>query len=158
MYSEVKVHHVAMSTSDHCMLALFLENKVPLRPMKRRFLFEAMWTRDERCKQIIEMACDPLRESPNFQIQDRLRSCQVHLQRWNHYVFGNVNKTLKVNQERLQQLKALNMLHETIEEIEMLKKEINEILVKEEVMWNQRSRALWIKCRDRNTKTEEKQD
>ena len=96
------------------------------------------------------MAWDPLRASLGFQIQDRLKSCQVHLQKWNRDVFGNVNKVLKVKQEHLQQLEALNMLHETAEEIEVLRKEINEVLIKEEVIWNQRSRALWIKGGDQN--------
>ena len=44
------------------------------------------------------------------------------------------------------------MLQETAIEIEGLRKEINEVLIKEEVMWSQRSRALWMKCGDRNTK------
>ena len=44
------------------------------------------------------------------------------------------------------------MLQETAEEIEGLRKEINEVLIKEEVMWSQRSRALWMKCGDQNTK------
>ena len=34
----------------------------------------------------------------------------------------------------------------------MKKKEINEVMLREEMMWNQRSRALWIKYGDRNTK------
>ena len=34
----------------------------------------------------------------------------------------------------------------------MKKKEINEVMLREEIMWNQRSRALWIKYGDRNTK------
>ena len=46
----------------------------------------------------------------------------------------------------------MNLLHETAEEIQGLKKEINETFIREEVMWNQRSRALWNKCGDRNTK------
>ena len=70
------------------------------------------------------------------------------MQRWNREVFGNVNKTLRVKQQRLQEIEALNRLHETVKEIEVLRKEINEILIKEEVMWSQRSRALWMKCRD----------
>ena len=73
MFLEAKVYHVVMSASDHCLLALFLERKAFSRPTKRRFLFEAMWTQDERCKQVIFEAWDPLRVSPEFQIQDRLR-------------------------------------------------------------------------------------
>ena len=63
-----------------------------------------------------------------------------------------MNKALKLKQDRLRHLEVLNLLHETAKEIQGLKKEINETLIKEEVMWNQRSRALWIKCGDRNTK------
>ena len=50
------------------------------------------------------------------------------------------------------QLEGLNLLHEAAEEIQSLKKEINEEMIREEMMWNQRSRALWVKCGDRNTK------
>ena len=49
-------------------------------------------------------------------------------------------------------MEALNLLYESAEEIQALKKEINEIMIREEMMWNQRSRALWVKCGDRNTK------
>lgn len=152
LFPEANVHHVSMSTADHCLLVLWLERKLRPRPPKKRFLFEAMWSRDERCKQVIEDAWDPLRVDPNFQIHDRLKSCQDSLQKWNREVFKNVNKVLKVKQERLQHLEALNLLHETGSEIETLRKEINEMLMKEEVMWNKRSRALWMKCGDRNTK------
>ncbi|XP_050264248.1 uncharacterized protein LOC126708501 [Quercus robur] len=85
-------------------------------------------------------------------IQDMLKSCQAHLQTWNRREFGNVNKNLRQKQSRLQQLEELNLLHESVEEIQTLKKEINEVLLREEMMWNQRSRALWVKCGDRNTK------
>ena len=69
--------------------------------------------------------------------------------------------------ERLQLIEGQNLLHDTANEIQALKKEINETLVKEEVMWNQKSRVLWLKCGDRNTRffsydsnpqTKEKQD
>lgn len=54
--------------------------------------------------------------------------------------------------ERLQFLEGQNRLHETASEIQEVKKEINETLIREEVIWIQRSRALWLKCGDRNTK------
>ena len=46
----------------------------------------------------------------------------------------------------------MNLLHDSAVEIQVLKKEINEMMLREEMMWSQRSRVLWIKCGDRNTK------
>ena len=83
---------------------------------------------------------------------DKLKRCQDQLQRWNWRVFGHVNKVLKQNQSKLQLLEATELGNEKVEEIRSLKVEINESLLREEIMWNQRSRALWIKWGDRNTK------
>ena len=151
LFPKAEVHHVSMSASDHCLLALFLRHRTSPRPLKRRFFFEAIWTRDERCKEVIERAWDPFKGGSKFQIQDRIKSCQFQLQKWNREVYGNVSKNLKNKQRRLQQLEALNMLHETAGEIIELRKEINETLNREELMWNQRSRALWMKYGDHNT-------
>ena len=76
---------------------------------------------------------------------DKLKRCQDQLQRWNLRVFGHVNKVLKQNQSKLQLLEATELGNEKVEEIRSLEVEINESLLREEIMWNQRSRALWIK-------------
>lgn len=59
---------------------------------------------------------------------------------------------LKQKQTWLQQLESLNSLNGYEAEIRDLKKEINEVLTKEEIMWNQRSRVEWLKNGDRKTK------
>ena len=59
-FSEAQVHHISPAASDHCLLALFLRKKAPPKALRKRFLFEAMWTRDDRCKEVIEGAWDPL--------------------------------------------------------------------------------------------------
>lgn len=74
---------------------------------------------------------------PGDEIQEKIKRCQGQLRRWNHRVFGNVNQRLKMKQDRLKHLEVLNLLHETADEIHRLKKEINESLIREEVMWNQ---------------------
>ena len=111
-----------------------------------------MWVREAGCREVVENAWDPYRGDEEYKITDRIKSCQVNLQLWNWRIFGNVNKILKQKQESLQQLENLSSLHEKAEEIQGLKKEMNEMLVREEIMWSQRSRALWIKWGDRNTK------
>ena len=149
---KARVYHRSMSRSDHCLLYLTLKNIHPRKPVKKSFQFEAMGVREEGCKEVVEGAWDPYRGGLGYSIMDRLKRCKVSLQGWNWSVFGNVNRVLKQKQERLQFLEGLNCLHEKADEIQGLRKEINEILTREEIMWNQRSRASWIKWGDRNTK------
>ena len=49
-------------------------------------------------------------------------------------------------------LELWDSLHGKAAEIKRVRKEINEIQAREEMMWNQRSRNLWLKWGYRNTK------
>ena len=83
IFHEAKVHHVLMSASDHCLLVLLLKKNQYSKRGKKRFLFEAMWTREEECKEVIEMAWDPYKDDSAWPIQERLERCQRQLQCWN---------------------------------------------------------------------------
>ena len=86
-----------------------------------------MWTRDERCREIVEGAWDPGRIDLEDGIMGRLKRCQKQLLRWNWVEFGNVNKMLKQKKEKLQQLELWDSLHGKIEVIKRVRREINEI-------------------------------
>ena len=86
---------------------------------------EAIWIREEGCKEVVESAWDPLRGDPEIKIMDRLKSYQKHLKRWNWKVFGNINNVLKQKQGKLQLLEATECDHDNAEEIRKLKLEIN---------------------------------
>lgn len=83
----------------------------------------------------MESALDSCRGDPNFHTTDQIKRCQEQLQRWNWMEFGKVGHTIKHKRERLQQLEALNNLHNKVEEIQNLKKKTNEALSREEIMW-----------------------
>ena len=110
-FLDARVFHSSMSVSNLCLLKLNLSKRQNRRPIKKRFLFEAMWTRDARCREVVELAWDPGRGGLNFQLADKLRSCKEKLQRWNWKEFGNVKHTIKQKREQLQQLESLNSLH-----------------------------------------------
>lgn len=94
-FPEARVFHSSMSISDHCLLRLNLSKRQNRRPIKKRFLFEAMWIRDAKCREVVELAWDPFKGDPNFQITNKLRRCQEQLQRWNWKEFGNMKHTIK---------------------------------------------------------------
>ena len=71
-FPEAQVHHFSMSASNHCMLVLFLTRKKRTRPTKKRFVFEAMWARDDKCREVIERVWDPLQGSCEFSIVGRI--------------------------------------------------------------------------------------
>nr|POE60431.1 hypothetical protein CFP56_45632 [Quercus suber] len=75
-FSDASVHHVSMSISDHCLLSLFLHRRLPRKPARKRFLFEAMWIREAGCREVIEEVWDPLGRVTGSTIMDRLKSCQ----------------------------------------------------------------------------------
>ena len=78
-------------------------------------------------------------------IMGRPKKFQEQLQKWNWIEFNNVIKMLKKKKKKLQQLELCDSLHGKIEEIKRVRREINKIQVREEIMWNQRSSALWLK-------------
>ena len=55
-YKNVKVHHLVESTSDHCAFLLTDAAVTQKLSTKRRFQFEAMWTKKVECKDIIQGA------------------------------------------------------------------------------------------------------
>ena len=47
MFRKAKVYHRAMPASDHCLLNLSLRCRANRKGGRKRFMFEAMWTREE---------------------------------------------------------------------------------------------------------------
>ena len=79
LFPEAQVQHFSMSASDHCLLALFLRKKKPIKPTKRRFMFEEMWVRDNSCRGIIESVWAPTQASVDGCIVDKIKMCQSQL-------------------------------------------------------------------------------
>ena len=59
-----------------------------------------MWTRDERCREIIEGAWELDRVDSKGGIRGRIKRCQEQIQKWNWMEFGNVNKMLKKKKKK----------------------------------------------------------
>ena len=152
-YKDIKVHHLVEFTSNHCALLIFDNTVVQKHPNRRRFQFEAIWARREECKNIIQEVWDGSQElnSP-IGIAARLSHCVENLFRWNKMVFGKIPKQIQKKRETLSTLVCRDKDGNLGSEINVIRKEINELLDSEEIMWHQRSKVQWLGLGDRNTK------
>ena len=147
------MHHLVESTSDHCALLISNDIVVQKHPNQHRFQFEAMWARREECKNIIQEVWDGSQElnSPSG-IAARLSHCAENLSRWNKMVFRQIPKQIQKKREILSTLVCRDKDGSLGSEINVIRKEINELLDNEEIMWHQRSKVQWLGLGDRNTK------
>ncbi|XP_075656413.1 uncharacterized protein LOC142626466 [Castanea sativa] len=125
IFPQQRLHHVAASTSDYCMLLL----KCPQTSWRRKrkpklFRFESMWLKDTQCDNLV--------------IENKT-------------TFGHVGRKISTLRKKLQVLENIGGPGVDMEELHETKLELNKMLLIEEDMWNQRSRNCWLKAGDKNT-------
>ena len=96
-----------------------------------------MWTRRKECKDIIQGVWDGSQKlnSP-MGIVARLRYCAENLSKWNKMVLGQIPKQIQEKRETLSTLVCKDRNGSLGGEINMLRKEINELLNSEEIKWH----------------------
>ena len=95
-----------------------------------------MWIDEEGCQDSVELAWrQPIRGNLMEQVEGKLKRCQLNLTWWSRNSFGNVTKQLKEQKENLRKEEEAAIKGGTMEGVLKLKREISDLLVKEEKMW-----------------------
>jgi hypothetical protein len=127
------------------------------REEKRHFKFENMWLKSDGFVEQVQWWWESydFQGLPSYVLAKKLKALKADLKKWNEEVFGDVGK----KEELLEGIKELEGLEESrglVEEEQVRKsgmiREMEKTLLFEEVNWRQKSRALWLKERDNNTK------
>ena len=82
---------------------------------------------------------------------DSLLVIAQELKVWNKTTFGNVNHKIKRATKEIESLVKSQPSKTIMTALKNCKRNLNELLQRQEIMWRQRSRVEWLKERDLNT-------
>ena len=151
MFPVTKVRHLEYGSSNHKPI-LILPKGIPKR-RRKPWRFEQMSLGDPRCKEVVVLAWErSVSGSPIVQVEGKIKECQANLKQWSCLHFGNITRALKAKKKQLRRAEEEAIRRGSMDRVHRLKWEINGLLIKEEKMWKQRSKALWLHEGDQNTR------
>uniref|UniRef100_A0A2N9FN80 Protein kinase domain-containing protein n=1 Tax=Fagus sylvatica TaxID=28930 RepID=A0A2N9FN80_FAGSY len=150
-FPSTRVHHLDVRWSDH--KPLWVSTEPMMRPSRKLFKFEEVWTSDQGCEDVITTAWKkPVPGVPMFSVWGKIHACRRELRVWSKQSFGNIKTKIQAVEKRLKQAETVSMQGGEHHPVVLLKRELHSLLAKEERLWRQRSRAEWLKAGDRNTR------
>ncbi|XP_075668948.1 uncharacterized protein LOC142638768 [Castanea sativa] len=150
-FSGFKVQHLHTHSSDHKAILINPEGIIP-RP-NRPFKFEQIWLREGGCSDTMNKAWGSTSQNANMLlVAGNIQVCGEKLTTWSLQSFGSIKCQIEKKGKLLAKIKieAANRKVD-YELVKTLRAEVNDLLDKESQMWQQRSRALFLKCGDHNT-------
>ena len=154
-YSSIGKKRLCRLLSDHFPIVLNCGN---IQRGRRPFRFENMWMKAKDFMEKVEewWGSYQFDGTPSFILAKKLQALKINLKQWNEEVFGNVLIKKNVLLNELQVLEFMEE-HRVLIDAEKgnmarVRNEIEQNLLLEEISLRQKSRILWLKEGDKNSK------
>ena len=151
MFPKAGIKHLVAPTSDHkpILLDTYFENNILNKP----FRFEAMWARDSECEVVVDQAWrKEFTGSYGFNLMKKISYSGFLLSKWNKTSFGQTKTKILEIERRIGIIQSKPPSIEALQEEASLMMELEEWQTREEIRLKQKSRELWLKEGDRNSK------
>ena len=128
------VSDLLVQNSDHCPLLLSIPEVVSVSKRKKIFRFEAMWIKDDQCKEVIEQDWgeEVAFGSSMFQVMEKLKGCRASLVAWSRERFVSLAASIKAKRSLLQHLIASTPSGSSNRILEV-QEDLNNLLEREEI-------------------------
>ena len=124
--------------------------------MQRRigFKFEEAWLLWEECEEVVKNSWEGAVHGGHGLegIKDKIRVCGENLRAWGLSKTKPYVGEIKILQKKLEVLNSGVVTEESRAEFLEVSKSLDDLLMKQEIYWAQRSRVAWLKHGDKNTK------
>lgn len=147
LFKNAKLTNLEVTTSDHTPLLLEPYSYEYQRPVKR-FRFENAWMREPMCGQLVAEAWS---ESSGKTLTDKISFCASKLEVWGSSITGCFKDRINQSKQVLKKLKGRKDAA-SIVKIKEEKQKLEEAYVQKEIFWRQRSKQMWLKEGDRNSR------
>jgi hypothetical protein len=145
------INHLPTLTSDHC--PLLLSTKGTYQNLPKPFRFEAFWTRDLSSHDVVAGAwLFDIDGSPAFSLSRKWKSTKSAFKSWNHQHFSKIQSQIKLLMNEIALIESFPHSLANVTKEQSLQATLQEQLLREEILWKQKSRDLWLTCTDLNTK------
>lgn len=150
LFPEASITHCAHAYSDHSPLLLNTDDRLGVRLGERPFRFQSAWLMHGNFKEFVRANWPR-----DGRLSEQLVQFATSLRQWNKEEFGHIIWTKNRLRARLAGVQKRLATHTTTSMLKLehrLKTMLEKTLIQEEILWQQKSRVLWLQAGDRNTK------
>lgn len=151
IFQATRVRHIVAVGSDHTPIVVEFGEVSQHICRQKKFMFQAAWTVHNDFTNVVQRTWND-----DESLHSNLKHMAQTLTRWNQETFGDIHKKKNRILARLEGIQKSMGSQDNrgglIKLERKLRKQLDEVLEQEELLWYQKSREKWINSGDRNTK------